>query len=260
MRKLFQEQAGQVRTKPRAKPTASAPRAKPLRRLTSQAALPNYLDPMCKAPMPASLSDGKALAHTSLVSKDFSLAKHETTGTMPGPVILLATNTGMGSTVGRLIHTEYTGVTATGAGSHDYKEVISKNVMFNIPTLSGPDVGGHPTAGRAMKFGVTVINNTNALKRGGRVTYMNTLQRLPDVFTGGTAESPTYYWDSVIEAVKSAPDRRRINGDNLVEPKQSIGAIVDNIKYHTFNRWTGTDTYIHDNTYFTYTQYLIYIQ
>jgi len=199
------------------------------------------MDPMCKAPMPASLSDGKALAHTSLVSVDFKLPKYEATGTpfqfFPGPSVLLVTNTGGSATVGVLVHTK-----VVEGGGTKYLEEGIKQQLFNIPTLSTEGVGGHPTAGRAMKFGVSVVNNTNALKRGGRVTYLNTFQRLPDIVTGGTPEAPNYYWDDVITAVKAAPDRRRLNGDNLVVPKQLIGAVVDNVRYHEFNRWKPTES------------------
>jgi len=203
------------------------------------------MDPMCKAPMPASLSDGKALAHTSLVSVDFKLPKYEATGTpsrFPGPSVLLVTNTGGTATVGVLVHTSVVEGQQLGGESAQYLALGTKQQLFNIPTLSTEGAGGHPTSGRAMKFGVSVVNNTNALKRGGRVTYLNTFQRLPDLIAGGTTEAPNYYWDRVISAVKAAPDRRRINGDNLVTPKQLIGAVVDNVRYHEFNRWKPTET------------------
>lgn len=243
MLKGFQAQAAPVR-KARTQPTASvarAPAAKPLRRQVTHV-LPNYLDPMCKEPMPASLSDGKALAHTSLISKDFKLRKYEMVQVgnhqrFPGPTVLLVTNTGGTATVGVLVETNI-----VESGTLQYLEYGIKQEIFNIPTLSGSDVAGHPTAGRAMKFGVSVINNTNALKRGGRVTYLNTFQRLPDVQTTGTAEDPQYYWDAIIGAIKAAPDRRRINGDNLVAPKQLVGAIVDNVRYHEFKRWKPTES------------------
>jgi len=241
MRKTYQEQKVKANSVPkaRARPTANAPRAKQPQRQASQA-LPNYMDPMCKAPMPASLSDGKALAHTSLVSVDFKLPKYEATGTparFPGPSVLLVTNTGGTATVGVLVQTS-----VVEGGNTKYLEEGIKQQLFNIPTLSTEGVGGHPTAGRAMKFGVSVVNNTNALKRGGRVTYLNTFQRLPDLVVGGSPEAPNYYWDNVITAVKAAPDRRRINGDNLVFPKQLIGAVVDNVRYHEFNRWKPTES------------------
>lgn len=240
MLKTYQDQANRNKL---TKPIAGARSArKPARQnqVVQLTHVPNYLDPMCKAPMPASLSDGRALAHTSLISKDFKLPKYEATGTparFPGPTILLVTNTGATSTVGVLIDT----VVVEG-GAAKFLEVEPKREIFNIPTLAGPDVGGHPTAGRAMKYSVSVVNNSNSLKRSGRVTYLNTFQRLPDITVGGTPEAPNYYWDSVVEAIKASPDRRRINGDNLVVPKQSIGAIVDNVKYHEFRRWKATET------------------
>jgi len=239
LRKMYLEQRSTAKPKAPTQRTANVPRAKPQQRQKTQI-LPNYLDPMCKAPMPVSLSDGKALAHTSLISKDFKLPAYAMTGSpayYPGPTILLVTNTGATSTVGVLVQTM-----VVPGGAMQLREDGIKQVLFNIPTLAGDALSGHPTSGRAMKFSVSVINNTNALKRGGRVTYLNTFQRLPDIHTGGSETEPTYYWDPIVEAVKAAPDRRRINGDNLVQPTQCIGAVVDNIRYHEFNRWKGTET------------------
>lgn len=86
---------------------------------------------------------------------------------------------------------------------------------------------------RAMKFSLSVVNCTNALKRGGRVTYINSSQRLP-----GGAE----FGSGTIAAIKSSPYRRRITADDLVHPKQLIGYPIDTSEYQNFQPHSGPET------------------
>lgn len=268
MKKLYMDQARPV-SRPTARAPVNVPRAKALVRQPPRVRAgpaPNYMDPMCKVPMPALLSDGKALPHTALISKDFILSKYDANDPKPiaagfpvgfstGPTILLATNSGNCATVGMLIHTVIApAATAPWVEGRMYEVA---NEMFNIPTLSAHTensitAGGHPSAGRSMKLGVTVINNTNALKRGGRVTHLNTYQRLPNWTPepGGHQD-----WTGTIEAVKAAPDRRRINGDTLLRARQLIGTVVDSNTYHQFEQWMPDETrstfssHVLDNVY-----------
>nr|ASM94046.1 hypothetical protein [Barns Ness breadcrumb sponge sobemo-like virus 1] len=212
---------------PASKPAAKAARtrghaSKPGHR----SAMRHLMDPMCPLPMPTVTSDGKALPHTGLVSSDFVVGTQNT-------MLLLVTNVGNAGTVGALLS-----LTPDGglAPNHDVQ-------MLTIPTLSQPDTAGGPSAARPMKFSLSVINCTNALKRGGRVTYLHTSQRLPAFVPGDDHWSPTPGADNfspIVDAIKSANTRRRITGDNLKDPKHLIGYTVDNVNYTSFKPFDGT--------------------
>jgi hypothetical protein len=180
--------------------------------------IPNYLNPLTPHPVPSLISDGMALPHTSLVSDDFTVGTENTK-------ILVVSNVGNAGTVGFLIEVNYLGW-------------VEDIVLLTIPTVSLSDAAGGPSAGRAMKFSCSVINCTNRLKRGGRVTYLNSSQRLPKV------EGTSSQWNllAIINGIKNSPYRRRTMGDNLVTPRHLIGFPVDSSSYTRFGNWRGTLT------------------
>jgi len=199
---------------PRADRRKSAPAAA-AKRASRRQGIPNFLDPMCKCPAPAVVSDGNALPHTGLVSADFVVGTTNTT-------VLLATNTGSSGTVGVIFNVDSEGTYVGGINT------------LTIPTLAAADIAGGPSASRAMKFSISVTNCTNALKRGGRVTYLHTSQRLPPITDAK--------YMAIIEAIKSSPLRRRITGDVLATPAHLVGYPVDNVEYSTFRPHSGTLT------------------
>lgn len=209
--------AGQVTRAVVALPTKSKAGARTSRPQAKKApkAIPNFLDPMCPVPAPTLISNGRALAHTGLVSIDFVVGTTNRT-------LFLATNTGNSGSVGILMTIDPNGARVVADPIH----------IFTIPTLSAPDSGGGPSAARAMKLGVTVINCSNALKRGGRVSYINSSQRLP----ARTANS----YLPVIDGIKNSPYRRRITGDSLITPLQLLAFPVDTTSYHSFGPFHGT--------------------
>lgn len=227
MRKLFSEQRA-AHAKPQNKPqnyAVSAGQQKRAHQAAPRRALPNLMDPTVPAPMPSSIADGKAVPITSLATLDFKLSSHDTltNGANPGPSILLVTNTGNTPTVGMLVTTQ---IVSTGAIEEVSVQMLTVTSLLNKGS-------GAPTSARSMKFGVSIGNNTNGQKRGGMVTFINTTQRLPDV----TKTGDKYYWDNVIDAVKSTPQRRRLNGDVFADTHQLIGTVVDNPTYHSFAQW-----------------------
>jgi hypothetical protein len=177
-------------------------------------------------PAPSVTSDGKALPHSGLVSHDFTVGNTNTT-------LLVVTNTGNSGTVAEKIDLDPSGGFVSGT-----------NQLFTIPTLAAPDVSGGASASRAMKFSVSVVNCSNALKRGGRVTYLNSSQRLP-----ARSSTPATKYADIISAVKSSPYRRRITGDCLSHPTHLIGFPVDTIAYTSFNAHQGT---LSSDAFFTY--------
>jgi len=174
--------------------------------------------------MPSLTSDGKALPHTSLVSDDFTVDATNFT-------VLFVTNSGHSGTVGTLFKCDADG------------GYVSNSAMsFTIPTLALSDAAGGPSASRAMKFSVAIVNCSNGLKRAGRVTYINSSQRLPA--RGPDAVSR---YMPVIKGIKDSPYRRRINGDTMsVGPGQTakhlIGYPTDSIAYSNFKPFAGTET------------------
>jgi hypothetical protein len=186
--------------------------------------IPNLLDPMSDIPMPSLVSDGKALPHTSLVSDDFTVDATNYT-------VLFVTNTGHSGTVGSLFKCDAAGTYVAGS-----------TMDFTIPTLQLSDAAGGPSAARAMKFSVAIVNCSNGLKRAGRVTYINSSQRLP---ARGPDSIGRYM--PIIKGIKDSPYRRRINGDTMsVGPGQTakhlIGYPTDSIEYANFKHFEGTES------------------
>lgn len=206
-----QQQPRVVATQRRAR---AAPKQKPKK---TACKMRNFLDPLCPVPVPSVVSDGKALPHTSLVSTDFTVNGSQTT-------VLVATNTGDSGTVGYLFDIDENG-----------KLKDSGAQVLTIPTLASSDTEGGPSASRAMKLSVTCINCSNALKRGGRVTYLNSSQRLP---AKGT-QADTQFAD-IVNSIKSSPYRKRITGDLLAHPLQLISYPVDSTEYSRFKPHHGT--------------------
>jgi len=204
--------SGRGQRTPQGKPT---PKRRPRPR---ERGVPNFLDPMCPVPPPTAVSQGKALPHNGLVSGDFVVGSTNTT-------LLICTNTGESGTVGLLVNVNPAG------------EYVDGETLFTIPTLALSDAENGASAVRATKFSVNVTNCSNALKRGGRVTYLNSSQRLPL-----RATNAAYRYGSIIAGVKSSPYRRRITGDMLGQPKQLIGYPVDAPAYDSFQPHLGTLT------------------
>lgn len=201
-------------TPPSRKAGARNPRPR-ARKSRPKQGIPNFLDPMCPIPAPTLISDGRALAHTGLVSIDFVVGTTNRT-------LFMATNPGNSGSVGIIMTIDPSGARVVADPIH----------ILTIPTLSSSDSAGGPSAARAMKLGVTVINCSNALKRGGRVSYINSSQRLP-------ARTATSY-SPVIDGIKNSPYRRRITGDMLTAPLQLLAFPVDSVSYHSFGPFHGT--------------------
>jgi hypothetical protein len=164
------------------------------------------------------VSQGKALPHNGLVSGDFVVGSTNTT-------LLVCTNTGDSGTVGVLWNVSPAG------------EYVDGQRVFTIPTLAAADNENGASAVRASKLGVSVSNCSNALKRGGRVTYINSSQRLPLRSTNSAVR-----YAANIEGIKDSPYRRRITGDMLGRPMQLISYPVDGAEYESFNPHHGTLT------------------
>lgn len=191
----------------------------------------NLLDPMNRVPVPTIVSEGNALPHTALVSHDFKVGGPVSAGDNTpntNKTVLLCTNTGRGGTVGVLFKVNESGFLVSGSPE-----------ILTIPTLASASPSGGPTGIRAMKLSVSVVNCSNALVCGGRITYLNSSQRLPREIVG---EDGGKKYQDLIDAVKTAPARRRIQGIDLVKPKHLIAYPVDQSEYISFNDSEGTQS------------------
>lgn len=181
----------------------------------------NLLDPMNPVPMPAAYSEGRALPHTGLVSTDFAT----TSGTELGEnftTVVIATNTGKAGTVGMVVKLD-----------HNHTPVHTE--VLTIPTLSLADDAGGPTGLRCMKFSASLKNASSNFSRSGRVTYINSSQRLPPIGAG-----PTGQYTEFINAIKSSPYRRRLTAQDFTGDTCLIGYPTSQTNYTTFGTNHGT--------------------
>lgn len=200
-------------------PQRMQPKPPPLR-------IPNYLDPLCNHPVPTVISEGKALPYTGMVSSDFTV-----TGTTDSKLII-ATNPGDTSTMAIVVTLD--------ANGH---EVADSMETMDIPTLTASDQAGGPSAMRAMKYSSTLVNCTSALRVGGRVTYLNSSQRLPSVTgTDQTTTPPSglLNFAAIVAAVKSSPYRKRINAQELTKPSALVGYPTDTTHYLNYKPSRGS--------------------
>ena len=103
---------------------------------------------------------------------------------------------------------------------------------LTLPKLAQADTAGGPSAARATKFSVSVVNCSNALKRGGRVTYLNSSQRLP-------SRASALDMQSIVDGFKSSPYRRRITGEVLGRPLKLVGYPMDSVHHTNFKFFKG---------------------
>lgn len=178
----------------------------------------DIMNPLNPMPAPRVVSDGKALSYTGLVSGDFTVGPGKTT-------LLVVTNTGESGSVGALLHVNADGTVDT----------VTRE-LFTIPALATEDALGGASSLSAQKFSVSVVNCSNALKRAGRVTYINSSQRLPARYLYGGADD----YSTIIDGIKNSPYRRRISADSLVAAKQLVGFTCDTVAYNSFARNRGT--------------------
>lgn len=184
------------------------------------------LNPLDMRGFPSAISDGMALYHCGLISHDFTVGPGET-------VFVYATNTGCSGTVCNV-------AIYTDLGKPTQAEV--SQTILTIPTLKDDAALGGATSGKANKCGLSIVNVSNGYRRGGRVTTLNTSQRLP-TYDQNTGFLPT------IEAIKASPYRRRITGEMLAKPSQLIAYPVDNTAYNSFQPWEGSLTHPEFNEY-----------
>lgn len=117
------------------------------------------------------------------------------------------------------------------------------HALFTIPTLSAASGAGGPSAARPMKLGASLVNCSNMMKKGGRVIYLNTGQRLPGrVATADQTDTRKEFTD-ILEAIATSPYSKVTSGDQLSVPQQLISHPIDQTAYNLFDAFRGTLDY-----------------
>jgi len=208
---------------PRPAPQATPGLARPRRARASRArppvhtVIPNYLNPMCPHPVPTVTSQGRALPHTGIASMTFTVDTISTT------MLICAANASSG-TVGVIFR--------IGA---DGSPISNSEEKLNVPTMSLSANSGGPTSACAKKLGVTVINATNAMTRGGTITYINSAQRLPARGPAAVGE-----YNDILTGIRDSPYRRVVTADEMMGPHQLIAFPTDDVHYNSFEPFYGT--------------------
>lgn len=128
----------------------------------------SIMDPLNPTPVPTIVSDGHAHINTGMDRVSFTLGVGER-------AMVFITNPGNSGMIGVMVKWS-TGITSGGAtissGGPKWSSLV-------VPTLAGNALeGGGPTAGRAMKASVSILNSTPSVRLGGTVLTLNATQRI----------------------------------------------------------------------------------
>jgi len=175
----------------------------------------NPLDPEHNSLIPVSAHEGKAFAVTDIVRLD----SNATTGYKR---LFILCNTGVSGSV--LLYVTV-GVSASTA-------------VHTVPTLALDANNGGPTAGRAMKCGLKVVNTVSPLTMGGRVYMLNASQRV--ALAGLPSTMTAAEWTEFITDMKAHPKCQAYSAADFRIPKKFVCTVANNPEYHSYDNWGGT--------------------
>jgi hypothetical protein len=145
--------------------------------------------------------------------------------------ILVISNTGRSGTI--MAHISHEKSPSTGNTS-------DRITMHTIPMLSEKAATGGPTGARAMKAGVSLINTTPSLYRGGLVFVLNTDQRMALPHLPG--QLSITHIDEWLATIKAHPDTIAYSAEHFKEAKEFHCGVVDSTTYEAFQPFNGTYT------------------
>lgn len=177
------------------------------------------LSPLDQRPIPSNTVDGMAFTVKGSAPVLLSFASNQRN-------ILVVNTSGLSGTVAAQVRWD--------------SGTVYANSVYTIPTLALPDDAGGPTSGRAMKLGVSLVNTTQALNRGGRVWLLPLDQRLrlpaaPSVMTAAQ-------WTAVADALIAHPSSHDCDGTHFGTTREAHSHPVDEVEYKRFLPWEGTHT------------------
>jgi len=176
------------------------------------------MSPLHPAIIPSALRSGTAFPYTGLVRKSVEIGTDART-------LVAVTNAGNSGTVMMVM------------------KVVGSTVNLaahTIPTISKADDNGGPTSGRAMKAGVSIVNTTQLLSRGGRVFVLDGRSRVKIAKSPSTMTGPEV--ESLMDEIIAFPDTKSYDGSHFGETREMSCAVVDNVSYNDFTWWSGTET------------------
>lgn len=176
-------------------------------------------NPLNPYAVPALLPSGQALATRDTSRTTISLAATTTR------IAVFVTNCGYSSTVAATVTLFNTGTPTVVVGTHD------------VPKLILAAGSGGPTSGRAMKYGVSLVNTSKWMDMNGIVRVLTTDQRI--AFPTDFASMTNAQWNASLDAIAAHPHCRVHNGPDFVHPKMFIGHPVDSTAYNAFDHWEG---------------------
>lgn len=178
----------------------------------------DIFDPRVPAAVPTAVAEGKALPVSGIAfTNGFVPSMGNTTA-------IFASNTGRGGTVYCTIDAAAVPVLTIGT----------------IPTLALSDTAGGPTSGRAMKFGLSVLNRTQRLNQGGGVHVLNFNQRMD--FPAAPSAMTQAQWGAVFTTVRAHPNTVAYNGDQFHQQRTFVAHPTSTPDYNSYGEWVGTQT------------------
>jgi hypothetical protein len=163
------------------------------------------MNPLDPRPVPSPNFEGKAFAATDMYRYPFS---------MLGGALIFSTNVGDAGTVLSV-----------------YNRSSATFGVYTTPTLAAG-----PTAGRAMKASLSLVNTTPAIHRGGSVYKANINQRL-ELPAAPSAMTQTQ-WESLIADLMAHPETIEMTADDFAGHTEPLIAYPsDSTAYHGYSDW-----------------------
>jgi len=157
------------------------------------------------------------------------LARREVVVNSTTRTLIFCTNVGSSGTA--IFSVQYTAAGGAAGG------------VFNIngaPLLNASDIAGGPTSMRAMKCGLSLVNRTQVLNRGGPIYFLNCGQRL--LVEGAPFTMTSTQWNNVFDNIVSHPSVRPMDLADFGVPRCSHSHVVDQPAYNDFGENDGTLT------------------
>lgn len=194
-------------------PPQQLPRKKKAQKPAATSSIRGIFNPHNRLPVPTLVSEGSAF-HAS------GVMRNEVTQAIGTRFMIVCSSTGHSGTPGSIV---FPAVPTVG--------------IRTIPTLALGGTAGGPTSGRAMKAGVTIVNSTAALNRGGRVYVLNSNQRV-ELPAAPSAMIPAD-WDTMMNEIVAHPKTRALSGSHFAEPKTLVCHPTDQADYLNYGEWYG---------------------
>jgi len=112
--------------------------------------------------------------------------------------------------------------------------------VYTVPTLSAAASAGGPTAARAMKASLTMVNDTQRLNQGGKVYTLVANQRLRIPAPASTMTQAE--WNTLMDEIIAHPHTRAHSGADFVTPKTLVCHPSNIPDYTDFKEFEGTST------------------